>query len=312
MIAVELHELHRRLPAGVLHQSHGVGGEPGLVQAFPQDGGDGHVGGDGRRRTPQKHGVARLEAETGGVTGHVGPVLVDDPDDPQWGPHPLHPQAVGADPPLHHLAHRVGQSGHLAQAVGHALQPSVHPQPVEGGGVGTGLLGPPDVGGVGLEDPVGVHTQQVGGALQGLVPGRRGRPGQHPAGGNRSARQVDHRRRRGRCHRVSVLPGLRTPTRRAPPPTAVPRRMLRRTGPTRLRSPGTPDRTGRPDRRVASDTHDKLLRQGSSEAVPSDTHDKLLRQGSSEAVPSECLFRPTAQIIGSGRYLLSQAIASSR
>ncbi len=68
-----------------------------------------------------------------------------------------------------------------------------------------------------------------------------------------------------------------------------------RAGPTRRRSPGTPDRTGRPDGRAASDTNHKL------------SYGKGRRRRT-----LACLFRPTAQIIGYGRYLLSQAIASSR
>ena len=82
----------------------GVGGQPRLVQPVPQGGGDGHVGADGRRRAPQQHGVARLQAQPGGVAGHVGPVLVDDADHAEGDPHPLDPQAVGPHPAVDHLA----------------------------------------------------------------------------------------------------------------------------------------------------------------------------------------------------------------
>ena len=60
-------------------------------------------------RAPQHGGVARLQAQPGRVTGDVGPVLVDDPDHAERDPDALDPQAVGADPALDHLAHRVGQ-----------------------------------------------------------------------------------------------------------------------------------------------------------------------------------------------------------
>ena len=41
-----------RLAAGVLHQDHGVGGQPGLGEALAEDTGDGPVGGDGRLNCP--------------------------------------------------------------------------------------------------------------------------------------------------------------------------------------------------------------------------------------------------------------------
>ena len=67
----------------------------------------------------QEGGVARLEAEPGGVAGHVGAVLVDHADHAQRHPHPRNPQAVRPHPAVDDLAHRVGQRGHPPQAGGH-------------------------------------------------------------------------------------------------------------------------------------------------------------------------------------------------
>ena len=98
----------------------------------------------GRRRAPQHHGVARLEAQPGGIAGHVGPVLVDDPDHAEGYPHPLHRAGRWAGPPVDHLAHRVGQGGHRSQSVGHGPDPfRVEAQAVERGGLGPVLLGRP-------------------------------------------------------------------------------------------------------------------------------------------------------------------------
>ena len=57
--------------------------------------GDREVRAQRARRAAQERGVARLQAEAGGVAGDVGPVLVDDRDDAERHPHPLDLEAVG-------------------------------------------------------------------------------------------------------------------------------------------------------------------------------------------------------------------------
>ena len=58
------------------------------------------------RAGAQHHAVAGLQAEAGGVGGHVRAVLVDDAHHPQGDPHLADPEPVGADPPGHDLADR--------------------------------------------------------------------------------------------------------------------------------------------------------------------------------------------------------------
>jgi hypothetical protein len=58
----------------------------------------------------------------------------------------------------------------------------VQAQPVEGGDIGAGLLGPHHVCSIGLEDVAGPLLQDVGRAEQGLVADSRGGNGQEPAG----------------------------------------------------------------------------------------------------------------------------------
>ena len=129
--ATQAHELHRRLVRGVLHQAHRVVRQAGLDGGPPQERRR-WPGWRPRadRRPPQEGGVARLEAQPGGVAGDVGPVLVDDADHPERHPHPGHPQPVGAHPALDHLTDRIGQPGHAAQA----RRPSTAPGPRSGGG----------------------------------------------------------------------------------------------------------------------------------------------------------------------------------
>ena len=97
---------HRRLAAGILDEHDDVFGQARFPGRLAQAGHDGHVGPQGRGRTPQDGGVPGLQAQTGGIAGDVGPVLVDDPDDAERHPDPLDPQAVRADRPLDHLTDR--------------------------------------------------------------------------------------------------------------------------------------------------------------------------------------------------------------
>ena len=130
------HELDRRLAAGVLDQDDARrrAGRP-WPRASRSTRGDGDgwsvMAPDEPRR---KAALPDLRHSAGGVAGDVGPVLVDDRHDAERHPHPLDAQAVGAHPAVEHLAHRVGQRGHLAQPAGHAsMRAGVEPQAVEHG-----------------------------------------------------------------------------------------------------------------------------------------------------------------------------------
>ena len=77
-----------------------------------------------RRRAPQEGGVARLEAQAGGVAGDVGPVLVDDRHDAERHPHPARCAGrwAGSNPSTTSPTGS-GSAGDLAQAARHALEP---------------------------------------------------------------------------------------------------------------------------------------------------------------------------------------------
>ena len=140
------HELDGRLAAGVLDEDQRVGRQAGLLVGLAQHPGDRDVRADGPGRAPQEGGVARLEAQAGGVAGDVRAVLVDDRHDAERHPHLADAQAVRAHPAGQHLAHRVGQRRHLAQAAGHRLDAAgVEPQAVDHRGADAPGLGPLDV-----------------------------------------------------------------------------------------------------------------------------------------------------------------------
>ena len=235
------HEGDGRLVRRVLHQRHGVLGQPGLHHGPAQQRDDGPVGVEGGGRAAQEGGVARLEAQAGGVARHVGPVLVDHADHAERHPHPRDPQAVGPHPALDHLAHRVGQRGHLAQAARHALHPLLgEAQPVPGRLGHAGRLGPLEVGPVGLHQRRPLLFEEVGGQPQGVVAHRARRPGHHPRRRPDAAREL---LQCGRGHRVRLQgpgrPDGRRPGCAAPstPPTA---RRGSRTRPLAKTSPSGP------------------------------------------------------------------------
>ena len=76
-------------------------------------------------RAAQERGVARLQADAGGVARDVRPVLVDDRDDAERHAHPLDLEAVRPLPAVEHLAHRIGQTSDVAQPVRHRLEAGI-------------------------------------------------------------------------------------------------------------------------------------------------------------------------------------------
>ena len=95
--------------------------------------GQGQVGADRLGAAAQDDRVAGLEAEGGGVDGHVRPGLVDHADHAERDPHATDGDTARPAAHLVDLAHRVVQGGDLAQAADHIgdalradLQPVAH------------------------------------------------------------------------------------------------------------------------------------------------------------------------------------------
>ena len=161
-------------------------GRPAFTAARRRQRDDGSVGLDGGRRTAQERGVARLQAQTGGVARDVGAVLVDDADHAERHPHPRHPQPVGADPTLGDLAHRVGQRGHLAQTLGHATDPAlVQPEAIPRRLGHAGRLGAFEVTAVRLDQRRAIRPRA------GRPPGAGRRRARRPATGRPPGRPPD-------------------------------------------------------------------------------------------------------------------------
>ena len=115
-------------------------------------------------RAAQERGVARLQADAGGVARDVRAVLVDDRDHAERHPDALDLETVRALPPVEDLADRVGQRGDVAQPVGHRLDAGLgEPQAVEWTGLHPGGGGGLDVECVRGEDLAAAVDEQVGG-----------------------------------------------------------------------------------------------------------------------------------------------------
>ena len=108
--ALQLHEGDSRGPAGLLDENHRVGGQARLLQPVTKSTGDGPVGSQGRRGPSQQSGIARLEAEPGGVAGHVGTILVDDTDHAQAAPGPAG-RTTRSDAPIRRPPDRPDRGG---------------------------------------------------------------------------------------------------------------------------------------------------------------------------------------------------------
>ena len=152
------------------------------LQGRPGDDlGEDAIGAVGVAAAAQDDGVAGLEAESGGVDGHVGPGLVHHRDDPERHPDPLDLQSLGRPPPGDDLPHRIGQGGDVAQAAGYAVAGVARRGEAVDERRGEALLAP-------LRDVLGVLHQDLGRAAlerlghrdEGPVLLGRGQQGQPP------------------------------------------------------------------------------------------------------------------------------------
>ncbi len=173
---VELHQLDRGIVSDVLDEHHAIAGKSGLGRRIAQHFDDRDVRPERARGAAQERGVARLQADAGGVARDVRPVLVDDRDDAQRHAHPLDLEAVRPLPAVEHLAHRVGQASDVAQPFRHRLEAGIsETQAVEWTRFHPGSDGLVEIDRICGEDLTAAIDEQVGGREQGrvLLGGRR-------------------------------------------------------------------------------------------------------------------------------------------
>ena len=120
-VAAHIHEGIRACTVGLGDKSDQIGGKSvgnqGFLHGIHQRGARMH----GFLTTAKHHGVARLEAEGGGIHGHVGARLVNDRHATQRGADVLDDQPVGANGALTR-ADGVGQGGDLTQSVANTTE----------------------------------------------------------------------------------------------------------------------------------------------------------------------------------------------
>jgi len=106
-----------RVAVGDRHKLDGRGGQAGGGEAARERRGDGSVGTQRFRTAAEDHGVATLQAETGGIAGDVGTGLVDEADDAERDANLGNLDAVGLRPLAEKLTDGVGERSDLLQAV---------------------------------------------------------------------------------------------------------------------------------------------------------------------------------------------------
>ena len=119
--AGELQERRDRLAVGGVDELDRVGGPARFVHGLGEHGRDHRVRLDRLAPAPKDRRVARLEAQAGGVGGHVRPRLVDEADDTQRDADARDLDAARPPPRLHQRPDGVRERGDLAQPLRHLL-----------------------------------------------------------------------------------------------------------------------------------------------------------------------------------------------
>lgn len=147
-----------------------IGGDATGLEGLAEHGDQGGVRRGRRAGTAEQHGIAGLEGQSEGVDGDVRPRLVDDADDAERHGDLPQLETVGQGGAAQDGADRIGQSGHLTQPGGDAVDAGgVERQAIDERLLGAGGASPVDVLGVRCEDALLVREQRVGRGVQGGV-----------------------------------------------------------------------------------------------------------------------------------------------
>src|SRR6185295_14096124 len=160
---VEPDEVGDGFAIGCRDELDSVGRELGGGEAVHDRGEEGTVALEGFAAAAQDAGVARLEAEGGGVGGYVGARLVDHGDHAQRDPDALDLEAVGADLGAFDLAEDRGGSGDVGDGAGETGDALVvEAQAVDHGRGQARGVGGGEIPGVGSQDGGAVSLDRLG------------------------------------------------------------------------------------------------------------------------------------------------------
>ena len=201
---------HRRAVGG--QQLDEAGRQPGLLRRLGEDGDQRGVGAEGRRRPAQQRRVAALEAEPGGVDGHVRAAPRR-----RCRPRPSGTRTWRSCSPLGSREPRTTSptgSGRATSWRSAAATPATRPASSRSrsrtdSGVPSAARGL-DVGGVGGQHLVGALDQRVGHRRQRGVLGVGGQGAQHPGGRPRTQRGGTDQRQVGDVGHARRVRGART------------------------------------------------------------------------------------------------------
>ncbi len=103
---------------GSRDQLHHIGGQPCGDDALHDGGMDGPVAFLRLAAAAQDHRIARAQAQSRGVSRHIGAAFIDDADHAQRHTHPAEFQPIGACDGVDHAAQRIGERRDLLHALG--------------------------------------------------------------------------------------------------------------------------------------------------------------------------------------------------
>ena len=176
----------------------GVGGQPGRDEASLERGKDRTIAMDGFASPAQQRGIARCQAQSGGIGRHIGAAFIDDANHTQRHAHTRQAQAIGPFGRVDDGADRIVKLGHGGHALGHGLQPGrIKPQAINHRGRQAILGRCGDITGIGFQDGGAARAQCGGGRLQSLGLGGRRCLRQMRGRGTRTARHIRDQRGRG-------------------------------------------------------------------------------------------------------------------
>ncbi len=177
-------EVPHGFAVGGLHELHGIAGQAGLLERLLHKAREGPIGIDGLGTAPQNAGVAALDAQRGGLDGHVGAAFVDHAEDADRHAHLAHADAAGLLAHAGYLADHVAHGCELFAAQGAGLQDlGSELEPVHHGLGEAGSPGAFEIAGVVRLQGDGVVAQAAGQRQQCPVLDGRWRPGHQRGGG---------------------------------------------------------------------------------------------------------------------------------
>ena len=112
-------KLADRRAIGRINHLHRIGRQAGGGQALMHQGSNGTIAANRLGAAAQDGCIARFDAKSGRISGHIRAGLVNNPNNTQWDAHLANLNTTRAKFQIADLANRIGQGSNLLHAVRH-------------------------------------------------------------------------------------------------------------------------------------------------------------------------------------------------